>query len=386
MAAIIVGMKIFIKTLKGEKTEFEVQPEDTVASLKQRVKDSQGHEPELQKLIAFGKIMEDTKALAEYNLKENDQIVLMVTKPKPQPRQPDPVPVQSPPSHSSDPPQRVAPPAPPLQGPEFEQAVQRVMELGFPRDQVESALRMAHGNPDLAIQVLMGEGMPMMAARAGQQAGRRAGSPAATAPAGQAGESPFAFLRENPAMLQIRAEIQRNPALLQSFIQQLAQSNPGLARIIAQHPEEFRAFLSETGPQINPSLINALPRMDQPAPARPQLRLSPEEMAAVQNLASLGFARNDALEAYLSCDKNEAMAANLLFENYVPLAEQEEQRRAREAPPRSSEQPPRSSEQPPGDQPPSDQAPSDQPPSDQPPSDQPPSDQPPSSDPPGPAS
>jgi len=331
-------MKIFIKTLKGEKTEFEVQAEDTVSALKQLVKQAQGHDPDQQKLIAFGKIMEDVKPLSDYNVKENDQIVLMVAKPKPQPRQPEapPQPAAQPLPDSQRPPPQAAPQ---LQGPEFEQVVQRIMELGMPRDQVEAALRAARGNPRLALELLMG-GVPA-GLMGGPRRAAQAGSPAAPG-----GDSPFAFLRTNPAMLQIRSEIQRNPALLQSLMQQLAASNPALARLITQHPNEFRDFLAESGPQIDSSLIAALPR---PGPSAPRLQLSPEEAAAVQNLIELGFARNDALEAYLSCDKNEAMAANLLFENYVPLAVQEEQRRARQAP-----APPSGGvEQAPGDQPPS---------------------------------
>lgn len=337
MAAVKIEMKIFIKTLKGEKTEFEVQPEDTVSAVKQLVKQAQGHDPDLQKLIAFGKIMEDAKPLSDYNVKENDQIVLMVAKPKPQPRQPE-APPQPATQSLTDPQRPPAQTAPPLQGPEFEQVVQRLMELGMPRDQVEAALRTARGNPDLAMEFLMG-GVPAALMGGPRRAvqGSSAASPAAP------GDSPFAFLRTNPAMLQIRSEIQRNPALLQSFVQQLATTNPALAQLITQHPTEFRDFLTESSPQISPSLVAALPRPGQPA--QPRLHLSPEETAAVQSLIELGFARNDALEAYLSCDKNEAMAANLLFENYVPVAVQEEQRRARLAP--------SGGEQAPADQPPS---------------------------------
>ena len=44
------------------------------------------------------------------------------------------------------------------------------------------------------------------------------------------------------------------------------------------------------------------------------VRLTEEEMAAVDRLADLGFDRNEAAQAYLACDKNEALAANLLMD------------------------------------------------------------------------
>merc|ERR1712070_824995 len=46
------------------------------------------------------------------------------------------------------------------------------------------------------------------------------------------------------------------------------------------------------------------------------VRLSPEEMAAVQRLQELGFTQQQAAEAYLACDKNEEQAANLLFNSF----------------------------------------------------------------------
>jgi UV excision repair protein RAD23 len=45
------------------------------------------------------------------------------------------------------------------------------------------------------------------------------------------------------------------------------------------------------------------------------LRLTVEEVAAVDRLADMGFDRTEAAQAYLACDKNEALAANLLMDS-----------------------------------------------------------------------
>jgi len=57
--------------------------------------------------------------------------------------------------------------------------------------------------------------------------------------------------------------------------------------------------------------------MGQQAPRQPppgSIQVSPEEMEAIERLASLGFPKARAAEAYFACDKNEEMAANFLFE------------------------------------------------------------------------
>ena len=77
---------------------------------------------------------------------------------------------------------------------------------------------------------------------------------------------------------------------------------------------------SGEGVQLDPNLVAGL-NMPGMEPAEPQstIQLTEDEEKSVMNLASLGFDPNDALEAYLTCDKDEAIAANLLFENYQPV-------------------------------------------------------------------
>ena len=47
------------------------------------------------------------------------------------------------------------------------------------------------------------------------------------------------------------------------------------------------------------------------------LRLTEEEMAAVDRLTEMGFDRSEAAQAFLACDKNEALAANLLVSMHL---------------------------------------------------------------------
>ncbi|CCM05077.1 uncharacterized protein FIBRA_07284 [Fibroporia radiculosa] len=194
-------MKITVKTLQQKVFQIDAEGSDTVADLKKKIQDNQGHTIESQKLIYSGKILPDSKTVESCEIKEKDFLVLMVSKPKnvtnlpaaststsiaatsspapvPAPA-PAPQPVSEPPSVPSAPSPAPQPPnapiltpaqAQPIAAPTTEQAfndsnsfltgealqstIQNMMEMGFERDQVMRALRASFNNPDRAVEYL----------------------------------------------------------------------------------------------------------------------------------------------------------------------------------------------------------------------------------------
>ena len=71
-------MQIFIKTLTGKTLTFDVEPSDSIQSIKDKIFDIEGVPLELQRLIAGGKHLENGKTLTECNIGENSIIYMVV--------------------------------------------------------------------------------------------------------------------------------------------------------------------------------------------------------------------------------------------------------------------------------------------------------------------
>ena len=270
-------------------------------------------------------------------------------------------------------------PAPTIQ-PLNPAAVQQLLDMGFPESEVNAALRAANGNSDMAVEFLMsgipeqtllnmantnnnasagasavasrntdplesfrntgefdrlrrivqqnpGElthaledigraNPPLLAAIHGNQERflQMMNEPVTSAPLSPA--QPMGGAggpMGNPAMLlQLlqalppaqRTEAARNmgmtPEQLQAFTQMLA----------TMPPEQLQALMSSYGGGMGGGDAEAVP------PGANVIRLTDEEMASVSRLTELGFDQQDALAAYLACEKNESLAANLLLEGW----------------------------------------------------------------------
>jgi len=212
-------MIVTLKTLQQQTFKVEIDPEETVSKLKEKIATEKGDEYaiENQKLIYAGKILDDAKRISEYKIEEKNFVVIMVAKPKvpvaeskppaegaassvsssssaaaPAEQKPQvvaPSPAQAEKKEEPKPELAAAPAAsaaattsapstgitmtttaPPsslteaesllVTGATYEQAVQEIMSMGFERDQVIRAMRASYNNPDRAVDYLLSGSIP----------------------------------------------------------------------------------------------------------------------------------------------------------------------------------------------------------------------------------
>ncbi len=204
---------------------------------------------------------------------------------------------------------------------------------GKSKEQCTLAIRAAQGNPNVAYEILA-SGMPLneaMLSGAGAGAGAGVGGGAAGEDYGDeygdegddnaggmpAGANPFAALASNPNFGMIRQRILQDPNFYNQFMQQLAQSQPQLFQLIQSNPGAFMNLILGGDPNSGVPLGGGGGANRGPGGANPPgtIRVSQEEMDAINRLTQLGFPKHKAAEAYFACDKNEEMAANFLFES-----------------------------------------------------------------------
>ena len=75
-------MQIFVKRIAGKTITLNVEPSDTIASVKDKIHDKEGILPDNQRFVYAGKILEDEHSLSHYCLQNKSSIHLVLKPPK----------------------------------------------------------------------------------------------------------------------------------------------------------------------------------------------------------------------------------------------------------------------------------------------------------------
>ena len=374
-------MQIILKDFKKEKIPIEIELSETVLSGKEKLASIKNCDADQIKFVYSGKILQNDKIFEEFKIKEGDQIIFMIAKAKkaaePVPAAEStekkeeqsntesntetsaPTPAATTPATSAtNEPIAEFTPSTFAQGNVRETAIQNIMAMGFERSEVERALRAAFNNPDRAVEYLL-SGIPLPAEPVEQPAQEAA--PAATtgaetteatadattteattetpapitttsstasgnlfeqaALAASNGASP----QEGDMMSQVRDILQSQPEMAEVVLQQLAASNPQMSQLIQSNPEAFLRYITEGDQNALAQALGIPPEYIESAEGEEgegesnELRIpvTEEENSAITRLCELGFERNLVIQVYFACDKNEEMAANLLFNDHA---------------------------------------------------------------------
>ena len=73
-------MQIFLMTAIGKTHPLKVEPTDLIEDIKNKIQYKIGLSPEQQRFVCLGRVLEDGKALAYYNIQENSKIHIIERK------------------------------------------------------------------------------------------------------------------------------------------------------------------------------------------------------------------------------------------------------------------------------------------------------------------
>lgn len=352
-------MKLILKTLKQVPHEVEFESDSiTIKELKDLTEKKHNIQADSIKLVFNGVVLKDESTVASYNINDGNVLVMMVSKTKAvnkpvveEPKEQKTTTttttttnnINSGIGNNTQPiiSQTTVPTNNLNTGgvsntqtqpqPNYTNEINSLVEMGFPKDYSETAIKAARGNVTLAIEFLYNgipENLPLD--NPVPQNNNQGGSNLNSGESSQGGSQPTTSLeavRRIAAIIKVMCA--NDPSSLQNIILTLQQTRPELIELIKQHEAEFKQILQSPVTEEDLSAFSQFNNeigLGQGSGSgsgsggrsrggnQNVITLSKPEFDAIQRLKEFGFSEMDAAQAYFACDKNEEMAINFLFE------------------------------------------------------------------------
>ena len=314
-------MKLIIKNLKQVPHNVEIPSDQiTVKELKQEIEKEHGFDANHLKLLYNGIVLDDSKTLESYEIKEEYVLIMMNTKAKVQN-----VPKENPKkeesqTEQSEPKQEEQKPKPSEK--DYTEQINNLADMGYPRSEAEAAVKAARGNIELAIEFLT-NGIP-------------ANLPNVLEEGGESSQNDLSHIASI-----IKVLCHNRPEALQTILMNIQNNDPELFERIKENETEFKNLLQgEPTPndlrifqQFSQNMGLGIPGMGgmsggvpgmgslgnlggQPRHPPGTIMITKEESEAMKRLKELGgFSDAETLQALRACEGNEELAANFLLES-----------------------------------------------------------------------
>jgi UV excision repair protein RAD23 len=328
-------MKLILKSLKQISYEMNIDNTDIkVEEFKKQIEAKHGFDAKGLKLIYNNTILEDSKQLSDYNLADDHVIMMISSKAKPinvnkqeEEKKEEPVPkTDKPKSEISKP---VA--NKPVQATKsYDKEVQSLVDMGFGREQSTQALTAAKGDVQLAIEYLY-NGIPSVGGGLNPQLHEFMDEDEED----EEYEGPMlddllspevlaTLDLNNPNTIKTIASVvkiitSQDSSQLPDLLADIEETNPEIIEYIKNNESAFREELEKPLSEQDLVFFNNFAGAPSGEPneeqgGEQQLEVEGVDKEVVERLKALGFTEEECIQAYIACDKDEMLAANLLIE------------------------------------------------------------------------
>lgn len=331
-----VAMIVNFRSVSNQLYTLELQPTDTVASIKATLAEKYNFHPKKIRLIYKAKVLADTTTIESAGIDGNGFVVVYAMQAPQQNNQTNNSstnnkeneveeennkPNESKP-HQPPLAQRTVPEPKPLpvstgnfhDPPGFRKKVDELQALGFSRGDCEIALRAAVGNVDRAADYLLSGRVPdvpqMISVSDVPMKQETANNHDFSDEENEEVVADFGEEEQDDPMngiIDFRDELIRHPEKLRSFLHQMAEDNPEIAYLIRDDPS---AFLASIGFNPNDFDLTGLGRTTQYEQLMSEF--NEKEQRVIHNLEKLGFDTMTIIQVFVACEKDEEMTRSCL--------------------------------------------------------------------------